>query len=345
MSKYAILAEGSFHVLFSKTGNSLIRYRRDDVVGVIDSRYTGKTAADVIGMGPGIPVVASVLDLLKYQPDTLVIGNAPQGGRVSEPYRKQIMLAMQNGLNIISGMHEFISEQEDYRQVASANGVTITDLRKPPRPPHFPRKTWLQRKVPVLLTIGTDCDSGKMTTALEISRALEARGLKAPFIGTGQTGILLAGSGVPIDAVVSDFMAGEMEYAIDQVAEGADIILVEGQGAMTNMLYSGVSLGLLHGCMPDFLVLCHEPLRQKDVSDYPIPGIQYILDLHRTLMEPFKQVIYCGINLLTYSQTKDEAQSTIEEYAEKYHIPTTDLVRFGTGELIDTIIREVKKWN
>ncbi len=340
MPRYAILAEQSFNYLYSKTGNTLIRYRPDDVIGVIDSRFAGQTVADVLRYGGPIPVVSDIEELFSYRPDTLVLGNAPQGGRISAAYKEQITKAMKAGMHLISGMHEFLSDDPYYRELAQANGVSITDLRKPPSPPHFPRKTWQIRKTPVLLTIGSDCDTGKMTTAWEISRQLEERGLRAPFIGTGQTGILLSGRGVPVDAVVADFMAGEIEHEIDKIEE-ADIIVVEGQGSIVNMLYSGVTLGLLHGAMPDFLIMCHEPIRTHDVSDYPIPPMRTLLDIHLALMKPFKRSKYIGMNLLTHAMTEDEARETVREYEERYGIPANDIVRFGADNIMARIVREI----
>ncbi len=338
MATYAILAEGTFSYLFAKTGNALIRYLPDDVVGVIDSRYHGSTAQEVIGFGGDIPVVKSIDQLIQFKPDTLVLGNAPQGGRISEPYKREIVKSINHGLNVISGMHEFISDDPFYKDLAKENGIRITDLRKPPSPYNFPKKTWMDRTVPVVLTIGSDCDSGKMTTSWELVKLLNNEGIDARFIGTGQTGILLSGQGVPIDAVVSDFMAGEIEYVIDQNLD-AELIIVEGQGSLVNMLYSGVTLGLVHGAMPDYYIMCHEPTRTHDVSNYPIPGMEYMLDLYTSVMKPFKSTEVVGMNLITHSMNDADAKAIIGEYNSTYHIPATDIVRFGG----DPIVRRLKK--
>ncbi|NQV38139.1 MAG: DUF1611 domain-containing protein [Candidatus Marinimicrobia bacterium] len=340
MAKYAILAEGSFSYIYSKTGNTLIRYKEQDVVGVIDSRYQGKTVQDVLGYGGDIPVVSGIDELFKYKPDMLVLGNAPQGGRVSGHYKSEIFKAISHGLDIISGMHEFISDDPEFIQMAEKFNVIITDLRKPPKPPHFPKKSWSTRKVPVLLTVGSDCDTGKMTTAWELTNRLQSKGINAKFIGTGQTGILLCGQGVPVDAVVGDFMAGEIEYVIDQNLD-ADIILVEGQGAITNMLYSGVTLGLIHGAMPDYYIMCHEPIRETDVSDYTIPDMKYLLDLHLSVMKPFRRSEFLGINLLTHAMSEKDALLTVDEYEKKYNCITSDIIRFGGENIVDAIVRKV----
>ena len=193
----------------------------------------------------------------------------------------------------------------------------------------------------MLLIVGTDCDTGKMTTAWEISERLKKRGKKIEFIGTGQTGILLSGNGIPVDAVVGDFMAGEIEYAIDQIEDDIDLIIVEGQGSLTNMYYAGVTLGLLHGAMPDYMVMTDEPNRKLDVTGYKMASIGIVMDLHLSLMNNFKKSKFLGINLLTLHMDEDEALNTIADFESEFQIPTTDLIRFGNRKLIEKIEEEI----
>jgi uncharacterized NAD-dependent epimerase/dehydratase family protein len=345
MPAYAILAIGAFDYLLCKTGNMLLRYKPEEVVAVIDPDQAGKTAEQVVGYGGAVPVVASFAETIPFNPDTLVLGNAPQGGTISPAYRREIEAAIRHGCHIISGMHEFLNDDPALVALAGDHGVRLTDLRRPPKPPHFPKGTWQQRRVPVLLTVGTDCDTGKMTTAWEITRRLREQGWRVAFVGTGQTGILLGGSGVPIDAVVADFMAGEMEYAIDQVQQGMDLVVVEGQGSITNMLYSGVTCGLLHGAMPDFMVISHEPGREYDVADYPMVDIQTVMRLHLDLMAPFKSSQFVGVNLLTYKYSETEARKLIAEYAAELELPVTDLIRFSGDNLIHHLANLLQQWN
>ena len=185
--------------------------------------------------------------------------------------------------------------------------------------------------------MGTDCDSGKMTTAWEVAQRLKDRGNKVEFIGTGQTGILLSGSGVPIDAVKADFMAGEIEKLIDKVPSETELVIVEGQGSLTNQYYAGVTLGLLHGAMPDYMLMTHDPARPLDVTDYPMSSMKEVMDLHIDLMKNFKQSKFIGINLLTVAFSKDKALSEIKKVENQYGIATTDIIRFGDGELINAL--------
>ena len=337
MARYAILAIGSFDYILNKTGNMLIRYQPDDVVAVIDPDKAGRTADDIIGIGGSLPVVGSFQDALQYQPDTMVIGFAPPGGVINDETRKEILIAIDEGCDIISGMHVFLNDDDEISDRAKNNDVLLTDLRRPPNPPHFPKGTWKDRTVPVLLVVGTDCDSGKMTTAWEITQRLRTRGKKVNFIGTGQTGILLGGSGVAVDAVIADFMAGELEYVIDRACDGADLVVVEGQGSINNYAYSGVTMGLIHGCMPDYFVLTHDPSRPLDVLDHPIPDINDLIQLHLDLMRPFRKTRFLGINLLTFAIDEQNANNVIIEYEKEFGLATTDLVRFGDRGLVNVI--------
>ena len=344
MPRYAILAHESFDYILSKTGNMLIRYKPNEVCAVIDRNHHGKTAEDVLGWGGSIPCVLNFDQAKQYAPTHLVIGNAPQGGRLDNKSLIEIEKAINYGCNIISGMHSLLKNDHHLVDSAKKNNVSLVDLRNPPNPPHFPIGSWNERKFPVLLVVGSDCDTGKMTTAWEVCKELNNRQLNVKCLGTGQTGILLSGNGVPIDAVVSDFMAGEIEHHLDKFSKDTDLVIVEGQGALNNMFYSGVSLGLLHGCMPDFLIMTHEPYRELDVSDYPIPSLEELMTLHLNLLKPFKNSTFVGINLLTLKLNRNEAKKYIQNINDEFDLPTTDVVRFGSKGLISSIETLIQTW-
>ena len=234
-------------------------------------------------------------------------------------------------------MHQFLNDDEDLKRLAGKKKVSLVDLRMPPDPPHFPLGSWQNRKVPVLLIVGTDCDTGKMTTAWEVTQRMRARGKKVEFIGTGQTGILLSGSGVPIDAVKSDFMAGEIEHLIDNSPQDTELVVVEGQGALTNQFYAGVTLGLMHGAMPDYMLMTNDPTRDLDVTEFPMTSMRHVMNLHLDLMKSFKQSKFIGINLLTFAYDEEKAREVINESQKEFNIESTDLVRFGNKGLISAI--------
>ena len=335
--KIVILSHGAFNYIKNKTGNMLIRYRTDEVVALLDRTKSGMTANDELGYGGNIPVLDNFDACIDLEPDTLVIGNASQGGFISDDYRAEGIKAIEFGCDIISGMHHFINDDVEFVQLAEKHNVSLFDLRRPPEPPNFPKGSWHKRKIPVLLIVGTDCDTGKMTTAWEVSERLKSRGRKVEFIGTGQTGILLSGAGVPIDAVKADFMAGEIEHLIDKVSEDTELIIVEGQGALTNQYYAGVTLGLLHGAMPDYMLMTHDPARELDVTDYPMATMRLVMDMHLDLMSNFKKSKFIGINLLTFKLSDEDAKKEIDKVKEEYSMATTDLIRYGSNELIETI--------
>ena len=345
MKRYAILAIGAYDYIENKTGNMLIRNRPEEVVCVIDPEKTGQTAEQVLGWGGDIPCVATFSDSKKFSPTHLVIGAAPQGGKLNDAYRHEIKDALLYECHIISGMHVFLNEDEELSELANKMDMSITDLRQPPSPPHFPKGSWINRKFPVLLIVGSDCDTGKMTTAWELIKSLKNQGRKVEFVGTGQTGILLSGKGVPIDAVVSDFMAGEIEYCLDQLPDDTELAIVEGQGALNNMLYSGVALGLLHGCMPDFMIFTHEPGRDVDVAGNPFPDLKELMQMHIVLMKPFKTSSFLGLNFLTLKLRDDLAMETCNSAQDRYGLPVTDLIRFGGKEMIERILSALDEWN
>jgi|TARA_B100000408_G_scaffold101_1_gene81 uncharacterized NAD-dependent epimerase/dehydratase family protein len=342
MPKFAILCPGAFDYILNKTGNMLIRYRHQDVCCVIDPEKAGLTAQDVLGFGGEIPVVSNFKEARDYSPNALLIGSAPQGGYINKDYRREITAAIQYGCDIYSGMHQFLNDDPELAPLAREKAVTINDFRRPPDPPHFPKGSWINRKVKVLLVVGTDCDTGKMTTGWEITERLKKRGRDVRFVGTGQTGIMLGGYGVPVDAVVGDFMAGEIEYAIDKIGDQADLVVVEGQGSLTNMYYAGVTLGLMHGAMPDYMIMTDEPGRTIDVSNNQMASIGDVMDLHLSLMKNFKQSRFLGMNLLTLKMDEDLALKEIKNLENEHKLPTTDLVRFGDGKLIDRIEQELR---
>ena len=335
--RFVVLCHESFNYIKNKTGNMLIRYRPDEVVAVIDREKVGSSCEKEVGVGGDTPVLSDFNASLHLEPDTLVIGNATQGGFITEEYRQEIANALNSGCDVISGMHQFLNDDEHLKELAKQKNVRLIDLRKPPEPPHFPAGSWQKRKIPVLLIVGTDCDTGKMTSAWEISKRLIERGRKIEFIGTGQTGILLSGSGVPIDAVKADFMAGEIEHLIDNVPKDTELVIVEGQGSLTNQFYAGVTLGLMHGAMPDYMLMTHDPSRDIDVTDFPMTSMRHVMNLHIDLMNAFKESKFIGINLLTFAFEEEKALDVINKSQEDFGIETTDLIRFGNRGLIDAV--------
>ena len=336
-----ILAEGRFSPLNSKTANGAIRYLPQQIVGIIDSSKVGKTSQEILGFGGRIPVFKKLEEALPRQPNTLLIGIAPTGGRLPEEWRDILRIGIEYGLHIISGLHTFVSDDPELAALAQERGVEVHDLRKvPPEYAVVSCGSWKTRRARTILTVGTDCDIGKMTTSLEIHREMEQRGLKSDFVATGQTGILIAGKGIALDAVISDYVAGSIELAIDQCADGgADYIHVEGQGALTHQGYSGVTLGLIHGTMPDAMILVHQPSRKTDDYGFPLSNLKMFIRLHEDIVRIFKQTKVVGIAVNSIGLKNDgEILHALKQVERETGLPAAEVSRFGAGKLVDALM-------
>lgn len=340
MRRILALAEGRFSPLKSKTANAALVYLKGEVVAIVDSTKAGQTAQDVLGFGGTVPVVGSIAEGMTYQPDTLLIGIAPPGGRLPQEWRNWIIQALDGGLNILSGLHTILSEDEEFARAARRAGRTITDWRKIPFEYEVVSKgNWKTRRARTILTVGSDCNIGKMTTMLEVYKEFGARGLSADFIGTGQTGIMISGKGVAVDAVISDYIAGSIERVIDQSAsEGYDYVFVEGQGALTHQAYSGVTYGLIHGTMPDAMILCHQPTRLQDDFGLPIPDLRRLIRLHEEVVSVFKPTKVVAIGVNSIGLTDEESMREAEKIEQATGLPAIDAFRFGAGKLADALL-------
>lgn len=260
---------------------------------------------------------------------SLVIGVANPGGFIPDSWTASLFEGLEAGLDIVAGMHSKLSEIPGLSAAATRHGRRLFDVRTPPD--NIATATGERRSGKRLLTVGTDCALGKKYTALALVRGLRSRGLDAEFRATGQTGIMIAGGGIPIDAVVSDFVAGAAEMLTPAAApEHLDVI--EGQGSLFHPAYAAVSLGLLHGSQPDMFVVCHDPSR-VDVLGYPgrpLPAIEAVIDLTRELGRVTNSQIRCaGISLNTSMMTAEEAQLEIEATERRLGLPTADPIRGG----------------
>jgi len=338
-----VLAEGKFGPLESKTANQAIRYIPDEVVGVIDSLQAGRSAQDVLGFGGDIPVVPDLRSALRRKPDTLLIGIAPTGGKLPDSWRHIVKEAMENRLNIISGLHTLLSDDEGFVKCAKANNVTIDDLRRVPAEYEaISQGHWKTRRSKTILTVGTDCNVGKMTASLELHREFERRRLSSDFLATGQTGILLSGRGIAVDSVVSDYVAGSIEVEIDKrSAEGKEFIHVEGQGSLTHQGYSSVTLGLMHGVMPDAMVMVHYPARHVDDYDFPIDDVKRLIELHEMILAPFKASKVVAVALNTALMTPRQSEIAQRSLEEQTGLPVGNVLTLDVKRLADAILNHL----
>lgn len=335
-----VLADGKLDPFGSKTACSVVRYRADDVVAVLDSKRTGERLEDIIGWGRGIPIVASVAEALALKPDSLLIGIAPIGGQLPSAWRAHILAAIEHGMTIISGLHVMLRDDAEIAGSARRHGVELLDVRDPGAFDRVADGRAADLPVKRVLTIGTDCAIGKMVTALELTAAARRVGWDAAFVATGQTGIMVEGWGIAVDRVISDFAAGAAEWLCEQVRD-RQIAFIEGQGSITHPGYSGVALSLLHGACPGALIICHQPGR---THHHGVEKVSASLVEHIALNEQLANTRHpcrvVGVALYTAHLPEADARRIIDTTADETSLPVSDVVRFGCDPLIDALRHE-----
>jgi uncharacterized NAD-dependent epimerase/dehydratase family protein len=337
MKRYLALAEGySGDDHYGKTTYGVIRYGADPVVVVLDSTRVGETVE-------GIPVVGSVADALAYEPTTALVGVAVAGGRLPPVWRGILRDAIEAGLDVEAGMHEFLADDPELDALAREHGVELRDYRRPPADLSVPTGANLQHGASVVLTVGSDCAVGKKTVAVELDRAARTRGLRSVFVPTGQTGIMIAGWGIAVDAVVSDFLAGAGERLVVEGAARGDLLFVEGQGSIVHPQFSGVTLGLYHGTAPHALVLVHRAgdSEIEGVPGHPIPPLAVLVDLYERLALPVRPARVVAIALNTGRLAEDEARAAVAAAAAETGLLADDPIRFGPDRLLDGVLERL----
>jgi uncharacterized NAD-dependent epimerase/dehydratase family protein len=339
MPRFLVYADGHFGTLASKTGNSVVRYAADRVAAVLDRGRAGDHVQDVLGYGGDIPVVATVAEGVQAGADALLVGVAQHGAGLAPDLRRALREAISARLEIWNGLHDFVADDAELGPLACAAGVAIHDVRRPPA--DLPVGTGRVRELDatVVLAVGSDANIGKMTAMLQLRDALAARGARAAFAATGQTGIFIDGWGVCVDAVVADFISGAAEWVTMEAARRADIVLVEGQGSILHPGYSGVSLGLLHGSLPHGLIVCHQPTREtfRHNAWLRIPPLRDVIALHEAMAAPLRPATAIGVALNTADLSEHDARDAVDRVASETGLPTTDPVRFGAAPLADAV--------
>ena len=331
-----ILGEGFSHdPHYGKTMRGIIRYGPDPVVAILDSKRPGEEHE-------GIPIVATVDEALRYQPTVAVVGVATQGGRFPPAWRELLKASIVAGLDVESGLHEFVSDDPELAALAREHGVELRDLRKPPEGLNVPTGANLEVDAKIVLTVGSDCAIGKKTVAVELDREARRRGLESVFVPTGQTGIAIAGWGIAVDAVVSDFLAGAAErLVVEGSRRGGKLLFVEGQGSLVHPMYSGVTLGLIHGSAPHAFVLCHRAgaTEVEGCPGHPIPPLTELVELHERISLPARKAKVACVAVNTAELASDDAaRDAIAGVAAATKLPSDDPVRFGAQHLLDALL-------
>jgi uncharacterized NAD-dependent epimerase/dehydratase family protein len=334
--RYLILAEGFSHdPHYGKTLRGVMRYRRESVVAILDTKRAGET-------DEGVPIVSSVDDALGFNPNTALVGVVTQGGHFPGDWQELLKSCVAKGLDLENGLHVRLRDIPGLTELAAKHGVELRDLREPPNDLSTATGENLEVDATIVLTVGSDCAIGKMTATCELDLEARKRGLRSVFVPTGQTGIAIAGWGIAVDAVVSDFLAGAAERLVVEGARRGDLLWVEGQGAILHPIYSGVTVGLIHGSAPHLYVLCHEvgrTITEGDPTESPILGLAELVDLHERMSLKLRPAKVACIALNTSGVSEEEARAAIDAAEAETGLPADDPVRFGAGKLVDAVLK------
>jgi len=336
-----VYSEGQFGLVDGKTAAALVRHSDIySIAGVIDSVLAGRDAGQELdGKSNGIPIFADLDDALgklPQTPDCYIYGKAPLATYISTPERLLVLEAMGHGMDIVNGLHQFFSDDVEFADAAIKHGVSIDDVRKPPslEDLHVFSGRIAEVDVPVIAMLGTDCACGKMTTAMELNKTLNSLGIKSVLVATGQTNLMQGAKyGTSVDALTSQFVIGEIENSVVRAFENEspDIILVEGQGALSHPAFMS-SLGILRGSMPDGVILQHAPGR-KIRCDFPglaMPSIESEI----ALIETMSQAKVVGIALSHEGMSSAGVWEIIKDYETRLGLPTTDVLSYGCAKLV-----------
>jgi len=335
--RYAILAEGWFARNHAKTAHGLIRYGQDEVACVMDSALAGKHISDVLpDLGRDAPIVGTLDEALTFSPTSILVGLAPPGGRLPEEWMETLKAAADVGIEIVSGLHQRLGPEFP--------GKPVWDVRDPPGDIPLFSGEGFGVGPRVALTVGTDSAIGKMTATLEIERAAREAGLSPEFVPTGQTGVIIAGWGVCVDAVVSDFVAGAAEQLVLEAAKPSpDLILVEGQGSLGHPAYSGVTLGLMHGSCPDCLILCSADPAEEVFRGVPRPSPARVARLYEEVAALIKPAPVVAVSLNTRGMEEREAQNLIAAVTDETGLPAADPFRGSAKPILEAILQAPKR--
>ena len=335
--RVAIFADGWFQTDNGKAGHALLRYGPRPVVCVVDSTQAGRTAAEVVPYAASdVPIVATVAEAAALGGEVLAIGVAPTGGKLPPAWRQALLDALALGMHVEAGLHDELGADPELRAAADRAGRDLRDLRAVPVELSTPTGEGRDLPVRIVHAVGSDCAIGKMTAVLELTLAAQDAGEQAVFVATGQVGVSVAGWGIAVDHVISDYVAGAAERLVVEGATRGDVLLVEGQGALYHPAYSGVTLGLLHGCTPHVLVLCHLA-GATAVDEWPdvlIPPLAELASTYEAIAAPIRHAPVAAIVLNTrHIADADEAREACATVERETGRVCDDPVRFGADRL------------
>lgn len=330
-----LLVDGHRDWHAAKTAVCLLRYRAEEVVAVLDRQAAGQTCQEALGIGGAIPVVGSLAEAAQAR--SLVIGIAPPGGKIPPAWRPIILEAISRKLDVVSGLHEFLNDDAELAAAARQHGVQLVDVRMSDHRDVAARRG-IREGCLRIHTVANACSCGKMVTAVEVTEGLKRRGVDAKFVATGQTGIMVEGDGCAVDRVICDFLNGAAEkLVLDH--QHHEVIVIEGQGSLFDPRYSCVTLGLLHGSMPDGLVACYQMGRTEiEGLGWPLPPLDRLIEYYEAsanLMHPCRVI---GVAINTHGFSEEEAAAECHRVEEQFGLPACDVIRHGPDRLVDAVL-------
>lgn len=337
--KFVLFAEGCFGIFSSKIGASLLRYRGDRCVAVIDSRKAGQTVQDVLGYGGPIPIVARVEHAMHLHPEVMIVGKGLHSAELPSGWKPHFLAAVHSGLHIINSIHYRLTDDPDIARAIGEKGITVWETKDAPKAP-LNKARVLDLDSWIIHTCGSDCNIGKKTTGLEIWNEANRRGISTGFAATGQSGILISGHGVAVDGVAGDFMGGAVEQVVMEAAVGNEWVVVEGQAGLNHIQGSGVALTILHSALPHALVFCHRlGAERTKVWETPIPPIPELIRLHEELSGILRPAKVTAISVNSVGFTDEDYRREAEKLEADTGLPVVDPIREGSAARLVDILR------
>jgi uncharacterized NAD-dependent epimerase/dehydratase family protein len=344
-----LLTEGFLATRQAKTATGILRYGSWPISSVLDSSCAGQKIRNITGIDCSAPIVSSIQEALELNPRALLIGIAPIGGDLPDSWITIIKTAIINKMHIINGLHNFLADIPELKNLANEHQVMLWDVRDPSiykasKDNYVAKQKARSPNTKIITMVGSDCNVGKMCTALELQKAALKQGIPSGFVATGQTGIMISGDGIPLDRIICDFASGAMERAIDEVCRVFDLsqkhyVFVEGQGSLLHPGYSGVTLSLVHGSNPSAMILCHKAGIEEIQGGYnvKIPNMSQLISIYQEAVSwiqannPAKII---GISINTSNLNEDQARAYLKSVKAETGLESVDLIRFGGHEKI-----------
>ena len=333
---WLVLTDGYLDSRNAKTAHGVLRYARDPIAAVLDREHAGRSVQEVVpDLKSDATIVGTIQEGIDRGATALLVGVATPGGWMPDEWHGWVIEALHEGLEVANGLHRFLKHDPEFVAAAERGGGRLWDVREPPEDIPLCAGKAIEASQRIVATVGTDCAVGKMTASLELVDAAQQSGVNAEFVATGQTGIVIAGRGIAVDRVVSDFVSGAAEQLVLESDPSSEVLLIEGQGGLWHPAYSGVTLGLLHGSAPEALVLVHRAghVAIEEPPYTKLPPIDHMIRTYEEIASVVRPCTVSAIALNTHGLDTSAARAAIEELEDATGLPTGDVLRGDAPKL------------